>query len=841
MSTALTLDTTNSSIITGYPPNYFTILLETNGANRLAILSVSNYSTGGNATSVTSVTSTGLTWTELASQSVSDSFYTVQSSVWTASVPTMGTYMVTVNGPFSMEMGAIVDAYYGGLSSAPVIPVVTANQFSTYAGATYVVPQGVVTPAYNSSWIVALLAGTQESESNQISTGYTIYNTLEVNIGTPLINEYSNTQFAAGVQQTAQFSGFVVKIYTVCCLCLNIPQPPTILMTGGFTVGCANVQALEASGTTIGWEVEWADAYDGMPTCTLDDGTLVGGHVIGTILAPGATVGANLTYGTGNIDAPVSVYDYYTPPPYNYVGNALVKPTVTTTYTITAVNLGGTTTQTVTITWPSEIVCLWAIPTNLVCSDITAGSELTWFCYGTTSQSINQGIGSVSATGSETVYPLSNTTWTLTAQPGSATATASVTIDISVCLPTVDGSPVQWNGGASYAAGPYLITCCGGAYAYNPAGYAAGYGWTINGDTDNTHGYFYQVPNRGFYLYSGSGSPPPLSSCTMAPGNRTNYATVAACTTANLGIDNLFYHTGGPISLFLWDFPYWDNELGSMPPSFGIAGPGPVIAFSASSTVFVNAGTSVTLSWNVLYASSVSIDNGIGSVASTGTTVVSPTTTTTYNLTAIGTGITQYASVTVDVYVPTAPTNLRMVSACNSQIGLSWTPGEWGTSQIIQRSTDGATWTTVGTVATGVDYYLDTVPSRGTTYYYHVINTDGHNPAVSASYGVSAVLLPLVATNVAATTSALTVTITWTPSDNNPFNIYRNGSLLNSLPMYGSCYKDFGPLVDSTTYTYMVQSVNQCGDTVNSNTITATPQLLLNAYRNITATSGGWT
>ena len=170
MSTALTLDTTNGGTTTSGGRSSFTIPFVTTGANRLAILSFSNFNGNGNATSVTS---TGLTWTELASQSVSDSFYTVQSSVWTASVPTMGTYMVTVNGPFSMEMGAIVDAYYGGLSSAPVIPVVTANQFSTYAGATYVVPQGVVTPAYNSSWIVALLASTAYAPSNQISTGYT--------------------------------------------------------------------------------------------------------------------------------------------------------------------------------------------------------------------------------------------------------------------------------------------------------------------------------------------------------------------------------------------------------------------------------------------------------------------------------------------------------------------------------------------------------------------------------------------------------------------------------------------------------------------------------------------
>ena len=66
----------------------------------------------------------------------------------------------------------------------------------------------------------------------------------------------------------------------------------------------------------------------------------------------------------------------------------------------------------------------------------------------------------------------------------------------------------------------------------------------------------------------------------------------------------------------------------------GCNGTAPIInSFSANpSTITVGEGS--TLSWSVTDATSVTIDNGIGSVALTGTYAVNPTTTTTYTLTA---------------------------------------------------------------------------------------------------------------------------------------------------------------------------------------------------------------
>jgi hypothetical protein len=60
-------------------------------------------------------------------------------------------------------------------------------------------------------------------------------------------------------------------------------------------------------------------------------------------------------------------------------------------------------------------------------------------------------------------------------------------------------------------------------------------------------------------------------------------------------------------------------------------------------------GESSTLSWSVTDATSVTINNGIGSVALTGTTAVNPTTTTTYTLTATNVAGSVTATTTVTV------------------------------------------------------------------------------------------------------------------------------------------------------------------------------------------------
>ena len=69
----------------------------------------------------------------------------------------------------------------------------------------------------------------------------------------------------------------------------------------------------------------------------------------------------------------------------------------------------------------------------------------------------------------------------------------------------------------------------------------------------------------------------------------------------------------------------------------------------------IGEGDSSTLSWTVEGADSITIDNGIGNIALSGTRDVSPSVTTTYTLTATKSDITKIATVTIQVSVEEEP------------------------------------------------------------------------------------------------------------------------------------------------------------------------------------------
>ena len=75
----------------------------------------------------------------------------------------------------------------------------------------------------------------------------------------------------------------------------------------------------------------------------------------------------------------------------------------------------------------------------------------------------------------------------------------------------------------------------------------------------------------------------------------------------------------------------------------------PIINSFLANPLIITVGESSTLSWSVTDATSVTINNGIGSVALTGATAVNPTTTTTYTLTATNTAGNVTATTTVTV------------------------------------------------------------------------------------------------------------------------------------------------------------------------------------------------
>jgi hypothetical protein len=117
----------------------------------------------------------------------------------------------------------------------------------------------------------------------------------------------------------------------------------------------------------------------------------------------------------------------------------------------------------------------------------------------------------------------------------------------------------------------------------------------------------------------------------------------------------------------------------------------PAVIRFAASPANINSGQSSLLSWTTTGASTVTINNGVGSVAVNGSQNVSPTTTTTYTLTATGSdGVTSVtAAVTVTVAGTAAPVQILTFTAnpayspaAGAPVVLTWTTQN-ATSAII--------------------------------------------------------------------------------------------------------------------------------------------------------------
>ena len=116
-------------------------------------------------------------------------------------------------------------------------------------------------------------------------------------------------------------------------------------------------------------------------------------------------------------------------------GSASVSPTQTTTYTITATGHGGTVTSSasVTVTYTAPTATISATPQAISGGQSTT---LTWSSTSAQSATIDQGIGSVPASGSMTVSPAADTTYTITVTGPGGTASASVLVSVIWLQPT---------------------------------------------------------------------------------------------------------------------------------------------------------------------------------------------------------------------------------------------------------------------------------------------------------------------------------------------------------------------------------------------------------------------
>ncbi len=269
-------------------------------------------------------------------------------------------------------------------------------------------------------------------------------------------------------------------------------------------------------------------------------------------------------------------------------GSAQACPAATTTYTLTATGPGGTLTKQATVT----IVQPGPSATFTASpTSIATGqsSTLSWTTTNATSVSIDNGVGAQPLNGSLAVSPAATTTYTLTATGSGGTVTRQATVTV---LP------------------PPIIT-----FSASPSSITTGQSSTLSWSTTNA---------TSVTIDHGVGAQPTSGSLAVTPSTTTIYTLTAT-------------GTGGTATAAR---------------TVTVSAPNaPQISFTATPAI-IGDGDGATLSWAIANATSASIDNGIGVIPLSGSMLVRPHSTTTYTLTASGSGGTRSAFATVTLAPP---------------------------------------------------------------------------------------------------------------------------------------------------------------------------------------------
>ena len=370
-------------------------------------------------------------------------------------------------------------------------------------------------------------------------------------------------------------------------------------------------------------------------------------------------------------------------------GSQSVSPTQTTTYTITATNSAGSKTATVTLT-VNLVVNKPTVTFTVSPQTITSGNSavLTWSTNGASSVSIDNGIGSVPVSGNQSVNPTQTTTYTITATNSAGSSTAQVTVSVNAppALPT-----------ATISVSPITIT----------SGSSAMLAWSTTNATSVSISGLGSVGSSG----SQSVSPTQTTTYTITATNSAGSKTATATLTVN------------PI----------------------ISKPG--VTFGVSPQT-ITTGKSASLSWSVTGATSIIIDNGIGSVSASGSQSVSPTQTTTYTITATNSAGSTIAQVTVSVNMPPATPTASISASPQVITSGSSTTLTWSTSNASSVSISG-----MGSV--GSSGSKTVAPTQTTTYVVTASNAagsvtdrvtvtvnpvDSHLPVISISANPSVIM-----------------------------------------------------------------------------------------------------
>jgi hypothetical protein len=289
----------------------------------------------------------------------------------------------------------------------------------------------------------------------------------------------------------------------------------------------------------------------------------------------------------------------------------IVFPTATTVYTLTASNLAGTTSKSIVISVnPAPIVI--NIDVNPAVINSGASAALIWSVSNANSVSIDQGIGSVPLTGNKLVSPSDTTTYTLTASGPAGTVTKSVVLSVNAPIVAV------------FNADPNIIA----------VGQLGNLHWDVTGATSVS-------------IDQGIGDVPPVGSKVVYPYYTTTYTLTASSSCCS--VSKAVVLTVGNYYPYQLPFGYPYGFPPNYPYNYGYSYMHrPFIDILNISPSTISAGNTAILSWHITGANTVII-TGLGTVPTSGSAPVTPTSTTTYTLTAINDFATTTGSVTVQV------------------------------------------------------------------------------------------------------------------------------------------------------------------------------------------------
>lgn len=337
-------------------------------------------------------------------------------------------------------------------------------------------------------------------------------------------------------------------------------------------------------------------------------------------------------------------------------GSTVVAPTQTTTYRYTGTNVNGSWFEEVTVN-VTQVAALSANPASISWG---SSSTLSYTCpSGTTSASINNGVGALSPAsgGTKAVSPTATTNYTLTCTTGSGSSQASATVTVTPqCGDTLDND----GDGQIDAADPH----CGGTtteVTERPE-------CSDTRDNDNDGAVDLADSNCGGNPDNDNeaATPPPTVTLTASPTTiitgQSSYLTWTSSASADTCTSSDFA-TGGatnrsspgvqvsPTATKTYNITCTDTTPN--PDVYGYSSAqvtvttAPTLSITAAPS-FVRPGNSTTISWNGGTASSCSvIGPGLVATGVTGSQSVAVTNQSTYNLTCTKLGNSYQSSVIV--------------------------------------------------------------------------------------------------------------------------------------------------------------------------------------------------